>query len=390
MTPSELRGNIRCFYLFKILEGVSFFVPIIVLFWQQNGLSLTQVMLLQSFFSLTMLLLDIPTGYLADAFGRRIVLLWSGVFMTTAIIIYSLGHSFVAFLGAEILWGVGLSLISGADVAILYDTLTELGEESSFAAVWGRATFYYGISLMVTQFLGGFIGAYEYRWTLYACLPFMLLVFPITFSLREPQRHHKVRPKIADLLSALGYLMSHQKLRWIILYAGVTYGFFQAALWLYQPYFKLTGLSVVYFGAVFAVFQGLTALVGKYAHKVEKRLGQPLSLLMLVFLTGTGYLLMANFLFRFSFLFIVLPQIARGFHKVIISDYINKHARLDIRATILSTQSMVGRLVYAAIIPVAGWIADTYSLVRALALLGFTALIVGSALFLVLRYKNIV
>ncbi len=388
MTTADLRGNIRRFYLFKALEGVSFFAPIIVLFWQENGLSMTKVMLLQSFFSLVMILLDIPTGYLADVFGRKKALLCSGAFLTAAPVIYSLGHSFGAFLAAELCWGVGLSLISGADAAMLYDTLTELGEESRFPEIWGRALFYSGMSMMASQFVGGIIGAHEYRWTLYACIPFMILVMPVALGLREPLRHQQAQLQAANLRAALGYIVAHQKLRWLILYAGVTFGFFNAALWLYQPYFKLTGLSVIYFGAVFAGFQGLSALVGKYAHRIEKRLGQRLSLLMLVLLTGTGYLLMANILFRLSFCLIALHQFARGFHKVIVSDYINKHARSDIRATVLSAQSMAGRLVYAAIIPVAGWITDAYSLVQALTVLGVTTLIVGSALFLVLRQQE--
>jgi MFS family permease len=390
MNPTDLRGNIRRFYVFKALEGVSFFAPIMVLFWQENGLSMTKVMLLQSFFSLVMILLDIPTGYLADVFGRRKALLCSGAFLTAAPLIYSLAHRFGTFLAAELCWGIGLSLISGADAAMLYDTLAELGEESRFSQIWGRALFYSGMSMMATQFAGGIIGAHQYRWTLYACIPFMSLVMPVALGLREPRRHMQAPGQAAGLRAALAFLVAHKKLRWLVVYAGVVFGFFNAALWLYQPYFKLTGLGVVYFGAVFAGFQGFSALVGKYAHLVEKRLGPRLSLLMLVLVTAAGYLLMANVLFRLSFCLIALHQFARGFHKVVVSDYVNKHARPDIRATILSAQSMAGRLVYAAIIPVAGWITDAYSLVQALTALGLATLIVGSALYLMLRRLEVI
>jgi len=57
--------------LFQAFSALSFFVPIIVLFWQENDLNLTQIMILQSLFSLTVVLLEIPSGYFADVFGRK-------------------------------------------------------------------------------------------------------------------------------------------------------------------------------------------------------------------------------------------------------------------------------------------------------------------------------
>lgn len=77
---NKLKSNIWKFYLFDIFAAMIFAVPIIVLFWQDNGLSLTQVMILQSIFSLMIVILEIPTGYFADIYGRKNVLFLSGLF----------------------------------------------------------------------------------------------------------------------------------------------------------------------------------------------------------------------------------------------------------------------------------------------------------------------
>ena len=74
-----LKNNIWKFYIYKILRNIVFFVPIIVLFWQENGLSMTEVMVLQSFFALAIVFLEVPTGYFADVFGRKRSLILAGI-----------------------------------------------------------------------------------------------------------------------------------------------------------------------------------------------------------------------------------------------------------------------------------------------------------------------
>ncbi|QEN05927.1 hypothetical protein EW093_14900 [Thiospirochaeta perfilievii] len=74
----KLKQNIKKFYLYKILMGMFFSVPILVLFWQENGLNLTEIMLLQSFFALLTVILEIPSGYFADIYGRKNTLLIAG------------------------------------------------------------------------------------------------------------------------------------------------------------------------------------------------------------------------------------------------------------------------------------------------------------------------
>ena len=81
----KLQSNIWKFYLFDIFGAMLFAVPIIVLFWQENGLSLTQIMILQSLFSIAMVILEIPTGYLADIYGRKNILLLSAISFLVAV-----------------------------------------------------------------------------------------------------------------------------------------------------------------------------------------------------------------------------------------------------------------------------------------------------------------
>jgi hypothetical protein len=208
----------------------------------------------------------------------------------------------------------------------------------------------------------------------------------------EPKRHKIIFEKgyIWKLFKIIKVaVVQNRKLKWLILYSGIVYAFNQSSLWLYQPYFKLSGIDIAYFGIVFASFQIVAALSSKYAHKLEAKLGQKYSLIMLIFLVSGSYFLMSNFVFLFSFSFSFLHQFVRGFKDVIVADYINKLTTSDMRATILSVESLVSRLLYAAIIPIVGWLADIYSLVQAMTVLAFSTLVLGIIFLVAFRKYRI-
>ena len=110
-------------YLIKIAKWFNLVMPIVVLFYQDNGLNMSQIFLLKSVYSIAMVAAELPSGYLADVWGCRRTLLLGAILGTIGIIIYSISSGFTSFLGAEIVLGIGFSFVSGADSAMLYDSL---------------------------------------------------------------------------------------------------------------------------------------------------------------------------------------------------------------------------------------------------------------------------
>ena len=86
-----MNTNIRKIYSYRILLSMLFPVPTIVLFWQRHGMSLTDVMVLQSLFSIAMVVFEIPSGYLADIIGRKKTLIYAAIACLIAVVIYSQG-----------------------------------------------------------------------------------------------------------------------------------------------------------------------------------------------------------------------------------------------------------------------------------------------------------
>lgn len=387
----SLEGNIPKIYLLGALHAFFVSIPVIVLFWKANGLSMFQVTILQALFAVAVIGLEVPSGYFADRYGRRRTLLIASVFAFTGILIYSLGSSFLVFLAGEFSWAVGVSMISGADSALFYDSLVELGREDEYQELWGKKRSYYMLSTALASVMGGFVASFELRMTLFLQLPFLALMAPTAYLLKETEHHKDIAEKEeAKIKAIMTDLVNTPKLRNLILYGAFIYASLQTVFWFYQPYLELSGLDVVSFGILYAGFNVVSAGSSKYAHKIEDHIGKSLMLVSLTVLMVASLALMSSFVFVLSFAFIGLQQVVRGFSKTVISDYVNGMVSSERRSTVLSTQSLLGRFIQAAGMPIFGLLADFYTLQQTLSLMALTVLLGGAVLLTALHLEEVI
>jgi MFS family permease len=340
-----------------------------------------------------MVIFELPSGYFADIVGRRKTMILAAAACLVAICVYSQGRHFYHFLVAEMCFALGMSLISGADAAMIYDTLQAMGKENEFQKIFGNLFFFNLFSFGVSCIAGGWIGEINFRWTFYATMPFFVGAILVAMSMKEPPRK-KLQAEAGwfkELISILTYcFVENKRLRLLMIYSGLILGLNNAALWFYQPYFQVSGLPIAWFGVAFASYQVFTAVSSKAAHVIEKRLGEKVSLIILVFFVGTGYFLMGHFVYIFSFAFAFFHQFARGFSRIVLTDYVNRLTDSDRRATVLSAQNLIMRLFYALLIPFAGKIADLTGIVDALNILGMATVVIGGIMLVIMRRAKMV
>ncbi|MDO8512807.1 MAG: MFS transporter [bacterium] len=376
----KLENNIWKFYLYEILYSMMFYTPIIVLFYQNNGLKLTQIMILQSISSVVWIFAEIPTGHFADVIGRKKSLLMTGIFATLAMTLYAFGNNFYYFLFAVLSWALAGAFISGADSAFMYDNLKALGREHSYKKIWGNAIFFYSAGVAVASIVGGLLGGLNLRYPFFAMIPFYLLLVLVSLSFYEPKLNRNLTPKnsIFNSMGLIKEAIFHNKeIRWLICYSAVITSATGVAYWLYQPYFELSGLKIVYFGLVFAAFNLISAVSAKYSHVIEEKLGRKASLVSLFVLTSLCYLLMGKIVFIFGFVIAFIMQFVDGFSSVVISDYIHKETDSSVRATTFSVKGFIEHIFYALMAPLVGWVVDVYTLPQALIVMGVIVGVVG-------------
>lgn len=382
---NDIRYNIAKIYLIQSLRWFMLIISVLVLFFQENGLTMQEVFWIQTVFSVVIVLSEIPSGYCSDVFGRRNTMILGVLCGAAGFSFYCVSHGFWTFLIAEVVLGLGASFISGTDSALLYDTLLHIGEEHRYVQTEGRLLSIGNFAEGTASILGGLLAAISLRTPLYVEAALALLAVPIAFSLIEPERQKADTSRgsmrgIADIV--VFALHGHREVKWLILYSAIVGASTLTMVWFIQPYLQLAGLPIALFGVVWAALQFAVGFFSLSAHRIEKLVGKQLLVSLLVLLSVAGYILLGTFISLWAIVFIVLFYFVRGVGGPIFNGYINALVSSDKRATVLSVRQMGVRLVFSCVGPFLGWIHDRLSLSAAL----FSAAIVFTVLGVVILF----
>lgn len=340
-----------------------------------------QVQFLQSWFMFWIFIMEVPTGVIADKIGRKYSLALGGLTVAIAALIYGSVPRFEIFLLGEFLFGVAMAFMSGADNALLYDSLKESGRENESKKIFGRAHVFGLLGMLTSAPIGSFIAS-----KLGLNAPMLLASIPYTLaavvalSIREPKIRQKVSESKRYLIIAkegLRYLKNHKKLRVLALDSVILGASAYFVIWFYQPLFTQLNLSIIYFGYLHALLAGTEMVVAGNFTFLEK-----------IFRSGKNYLRYTALLTGVVFIITgIIPSIVTGILLILLaggfgltraelmSAYMNKFIPSEQRATILSSISMLRRILLVVLNPIMGFIADK-SLSMAMITAGLLALAV--------------
>lgn len=369
------------------------YMPIIVKFYAENGLDLKELFVLQAVYSIAIVALEIPSGYLADVLGRKVTLVIGTIFGTLGFLTYSLTTGFWGFFAAEITLGIGTSLISGADSAMLFDTLLTSNKKQNYMKHEGRITSAGNFAEAVAGVLGGFLATITIRTPYFAQTAVAFIGIPAALMLIEPTRHKSMTIlKFSDILNVIKYaLVDNKLLRRNILFSSVIGTSTLTMAWFVQPYFMLVDVPLSLYGILWTALNLTVAMVSMYAWRIERWLGEAKSVILIGIMISAGYLSVGLVKAYWGISFFFIFYIIRGIATPVLKDYINKLTSSDIRATVLSVRSFVIRILFAMGGPFLGWYSDKFSIQQALLLAGGIFLLLNSifiSLYLSLRMKR--
>lgn len=388
MPLGSFKRNIISLYFIKVSKWFTLIMPIIVLFYEENGLGLKEIFLLKSVYSVVLVALDIPTGYLADAWGRRNCLLSGCIIAFGGFICYSFSSTFAAFFIAEILLGIGQSLVSGADSALLYDTMLHYDRENEYLKYEGKVTMIGNFSEAFAGIIGGLLATSSLRLPFYGQVAVAFIGIPAAFALREFNVRQRIVNPLSNIWHIIRYsLVTNKSLCYDIMFSGVIGAATLTMAWFVQPVLMHIDLPTGLFGVVWTVLNLTVGIAALYSDALNARLGENRTYtLILIFIVG-GYLSVSFCLNYLSLFLFFLFYIVRGFATPILKGYINRQTFSEMRATVLSIRNFIIRLLFATIAPFIGWLNDAFSLSFALRITAIIIFVPG-LLFLILQWRK--
>ncbi len=371
--------NIYKLYIIKIAKWFMLVMPIAVLFYNENGLAQFEILLLQGIYSVAIVSLEIPSGYFADVIGRKKTLIIGSILGFSGYLVYSISYGFTGFLIAEIILGLGQSLISGADSALLYDSLLYEKREKEYLKLEGRVTSLGNFAEAMAGIAGGLLATISLRMPYYFQAGVAFIAIPAAFTLIEPAIHNQLKDiRFSHILQITRYSLFNQKeLRFNILFSSVIGASTLTMAWFVQPFFIKVEVPVYWYGILWTVLNVVAGITSLFAYRLEKKLGKVPIIWVITLCISGGYLFVAqsNTLWGIGFLFAF--YLVRGVATPTLKDYINQITPSEYRATILSIRNFIIRLLFAIIGPFLGYMNDAYSLTMALTLAGILFLFIG-------------
>ncbi len=161
--PSRLARNIPLFIAFRVLFNARWYYPVMSVLFLDFGLTIEQFALLNVAWAAAIVGLEVPSGALADAWGRRRLVVGAAVLMVVEMSVFSFaprgnpGLLFALLLMNRILSGAAEASASGADEALAYDSLAAEGRESEWPRVLARVMRWQSLGFFAAMMLGAAI-----------------------------------------------------------------------------------------------------------------------------------------------------------------------------------------------------------------------------------------
>jgi MFS family permease len=339
-------------------------MPVIVPFYESNGLTLQDIMTLKAVYSVVIVVFEIPSGYLADVLGRKNTLIAGALLGTAGYVAYSFSFGFTGFLIAEIVLGAGQSMISGADSALLYDTLAEHEKEEQYTRYEGNTISIGNFAESFAGLAGGLLALISLRVPFYAQAMVAFIAIPAAFTLHEPSKGTGSSVmRFRDIWYVVRVaLFTDPKLRINIFFSSVIGTATLSMAWFVQPVFKFAGVPLALYGILWTGLNVSAGVFSALAYKVERTLGEKTTLILICASIPAGFILTAFIDSQWVLLILMLFYFVRGIATPVLKDYINRLTKSDMRATVLSVRSFVIRILFAIIAPLMGRVSDVYDI----------------------------
>ena len=376
--PSSLvvSRNIPLFIAFRVFFNARFYYPVLGVLFLDLGLNLEQYATLNVIWAVTILLLEIPSGALADVIGRRWMVILAGALMVMEMAVFAFAPAgawlFPLLVLNRILSGAAEACASGADEALAYDSLPAEGREERWRSVlanlmrWSSGGFFVAMILGALAFDRHFLDAAANllgwsggignttRWPVYLTLATSLPALFCALAMRETpfgdkseSRRHPMREALGNILTAARFVFFDTRVRLLLLCAILFDSLVRLFLTFGSNYYRLIEIPEFVNGLLGSFY----ALLGFSAATLARRMASNLtpvrvfSLLAALIFSGLVGLCLATPIWG---VWVVIPfGLSMPMMSYFVSNYLNQWTDSSLRATVLSFRGMALNIGYA-------------------------------------------
>lgn len=365
MQINKIESNIWKIKAMKGFRFLLFMMPIIIPFFHTKDIGTSGVITLQAIFSISILIFEIPTGYVSDKFGRAKSLQIGYLLSAILYAAYPLINSFLGFAILEVLLAFSSTFASGADDALLYDSLLISNQTKKYPKHKSQLETITSFTESIGGVAGGFIATIALAYTFYAQSVAFFLAFLLSLTLIEPpiRNHEKIHSHWSEIKKALHYTFKeNQRVKWLIIYSSILGASTFISVWLFQPLLEFNQVELKYFGLFWAALNLSVGFCAMTVPFFQKRFKSKTLMLLLPIVINLSYLFLGLGQSLIFILFYLGISWARGLKRVIFDYYINTEISSNQRATILSIGSSLFRFFFIVLGPALGLFTKYYTL----------------------------
>jgi hypothetical protein len=204
-------------------------------------------------------------------------------------------------------------------------------------------------------------------------------MLPLALALVEPKRDTlEAKNPLKDILQLCRFCYTNPQLRLLMLFSALILSTGIIGIWSYFLYYESLGISVGYFGILFAAFQLAAGVGSRKAHSLDKILGAK-NIFLSVLIIGCVFLLLGKIQSPYMIPLLFVNAFLWGLSYPLFLDQMNRLIRSETRATVLSIANMTGSLSYVILAPIFGQLVDRLTLSRSYIIMGIHFLVFGAA-----------
>ncbi len=371
---------------YGFLKNFRFFDAFLILFLVEKGLPYTQIGILYAIREIFIYVFEIPSGIIADSYGRKNSLVASLFAYISSFVIFYISSDFWFFLGAFIFYGVGDAFRSGTHKGMIMDYLKINQWEDQKIDYYGHTRSWSQKGSALSALIAGLIvfhtGSYQYIF-LYSIIPyllnlFLILSYPNELNLSSDKKELKQKVGIRIIFRSFVEIIKQAQVLKIISTSAIHSAYLKAVKDYIQPLMLNIALIIPFMlaieqekkiglvvGVIYFFIFLLTSGASRLSSKIFAKRKQKISHLSLV--VGFSFGVICGLFFHFdlwvfSLIAFVGIYIIENIRKPILTGFIADHVPNEILTSVLSTQSLLSAFITAILAIAFGLFADNFGI----------------------------